>query len=118
MGKWDKLPNEVMQQIIYALGVKEKLGVSQWMTLNKQWFDMYQYILYKDITIYFGPFNDKIVDNIMNSRFDPGKYVKYISFESLDTPATYEEAIDLNKDSLHLFIKDAHLFKMCASATN
>lgn len=55
--------------------------------VNKQWFNMYYILAYKKVTINFsGSKHQKaILNNIMNLVYQPGNWVKTITFGDLDT---------------------------------
>lgn len=65
---------------------------------------MYQYFVYRDISIDCNSANDKIVNNILNSKFDPGQYVKRVNFKTLRKPDNSQH-MDSSDDRLYLLMK-------------
>lgn len=64
--------------------------------MNKQWYERYQSIKYKDVTIRL-TFPDKgSLNNIYHSAFQPGKWVRSITFESFSIIPSLN--YPLNKD--------------------
>lgn len=88
--KWYNLPNEVLELIIQD--VKTQGKQVQWAMVNRKWYEWYQSIKYKDITIrlhlsYSFPGGkvqpDTLFENTIYSKFSPGKWVRSLKIESL-----------------------------------
>lgn len=109
MTKWDRLPTEILEIILgkLNLGSYESLEGSDLNAVNKQWFDVYQYLDFKDIHIggfgYF-PVDEGVVKSIMDSTFDPGKLVQRVSFASLPKPYNLDK-MDKKTDDLYGLMK-------------
>jgi hypothetical protein len=89
MTRWNNLPNEILAQIIREVGGDDEEPIeTKWMMVNKQWHDWYQSTKYKDIEVCL-ELSDTFVNNIINSKFQPGEWVKCISFEALIPPSDY-----------------------------
>lgn len=106
---WNSLPNEILDQIIQALGSEDRTEgdeKTKWMTVNKQCYDWYQSIKYKEVTIkHLKLSNNIILNNILFSNFQPGKWIKSITSEGLTAPSHYNnEPIPPNNDSLYLLM--------------
>jgi hypothetical protein len=99
MTRWDSLPNEILVQIIHAVGNEEKPIKTKSMKVNKQWYDWYQSIKYKEITIRLD-LPDILLNNIIKSNFPPGEWVKSITFQELVAPPDFDDhtTLDVNED--------------------
>lgn len=99
--KWDNLPNEVLAQIIEALGSAKNLNkeanknLQRWAPVNKQWYDRFRSLKYKEITITLNN-SDVLLQNIIQSSFLPGRWVKSITIEALCT--MYNTSVPLGSD--------------------
>lgn len=99
--KWDNLPNEVLAHIIEALGSAKNLNkeanknLQRWAPVNKQWYDRFPSLKYKEITITLNN-SDVLLQNIIQSSFLPGRWVKSITIEALCT--MYNTSVPLGSD--------------------
>jgi hypothetical protein len=102
MSKWDNLPDEILKNIINELGAKEEVLQTERMLVNKQWYDLYQPIKYKEITFCFDLLVDYILfDSIVSSKFKPVKWVESLTFKNLNT-ARLLNSFMYDEDPLHL----------------
>lgn len=81
--KWDNLPNEVLAQITEAVKREEKAygrfsKIQQWPMVNKQWYEWFQSLKYKDVSISLKNPNI-LLKNIAHSKWEPGKWVKSVT---------------------------------------
>lgn len=104
--KWDGLPNEILQMILEKPGSDVSLGSVAWMMVNKNRYNIYQYFVYKAISIDFDSVNDKIVNNIIKSNFDSGQYVQRVNFKTFGEPNNLDQ-LNLDYDRLNLFMNNA-----------
>lgn len=109
MTKWDHLPNEILELIIDKLAQEEDIEKAKWMKVNKQWYDQYQAIKYKSVTIRLDNYPCTILNNIIHSPFQPGKWIKNIIFLSLkasSSPSTifFSPNLGFGGDPLYLLM--------------
>lgn len=96
---WDNLPFEILTRIMQILiissssqqknsskkkaaSMKFNKQYPQWIKVNRHWYDCYQSIKYKDITLRLDH-KDKVLQNIIHSQFLPGLWVRSIAFVDL-----------------------------------
>lgn len=106
--KWKDLPAEILEKIVQLVAVGSEKNVKtkgkkpQWAMVNKQWYEWYQFIKYKNITISLD-LSDKLLNNIIHSKFSPGKWVKIITFNELSRNRAISHP-PLNTDLLYLLM--------------
>lgn len=103
--KWDGLLNEVIDLIVQALEndvstIGKKI---QWLMVNKQWYDWYQPIKYKDVEISL-KLSDRLLENILHSKFQPGRFVKSIEFKEPQSARYTSDHPPLDTVPLHLLM--------------
>jgi hypothetical protein len=121
MSKWASLPTEILIHIVNFLEDEsgwERPYPTRWMLVCKKWFDMFLPIHYKQIKIDIDP-NDKTLENILNSTYQPGAFVKNIVFETAKVPTGFSDEetrlAALDQDLLYQLIqqcpnvKDVHI---------
>lgn len=80
-----------------------------WMLVNKQWYKWYQSIKYKEITIGYlnSSYYSTILNSIINSKFQPGKWTKSVIFMGMVGPKwaiiAYNATL-ISSDPLHLLM--------------
>ncbi|KAI8051855.1 hypothetical protein BDF21DRAFT_432248 [Thamnidium elegans] len=105
MSKWDHIPNEILLNILNKLDhiekevSEEQSTVSsnedvtesfrtEWMLVNKQWYDQYLSKKYKYIIT---SLDDTTFSNIMASKFNPGRWVEQVTLEDMPIPPDFVE---------------------------
>lgn len=82
MTKWDKIPQEVLQQILKLLDYRNVFQVTdEWPLVNRQWYSTYQSFAYKEIVVDLDlTFKHNVkARNILNCVDQPGLLVKSIT---------------------------------------
>lgn len=72
MGKWDNVPNEILDQILYKV---KRTGHYYWKSINKQWFDMFLSMKYDDIYVKLSC-SDAKLNFILDLKFQPRLCIK------------------------------------------
>lgn len=105
--KWNSsLPNEILALITQAVGNEDRLVERKkikWMMVNKQWYDQYQSIKYKSVSISLNLSNITL-RNIIFSKFLPGKWVKSLTFQTITAAANLMNCHVLVGDPLQLLM--------------
>ncbi|GAA5798933.1 hypothetical protein HPULCUR_004342 [Helicostylum pulchrum] len=105
MNKWDHIPTEILLNILDELelaeidgsevetmvsSVKDELEVSrtEWMLVNKQWYDQYLSKTYKFVLT---SLDDTTFNNIVTSKFNPGRWVEQVTLKDMPIPPDFVE---------------------------
>lgn len=75
------------------------------MTVNRQWFDSVQSVLYSKVTIKSLDDSDQIFNNLINSKHNIGKWVKHITMDCniLDKKTAIDFSLNLQTELLSAF---------------
>lgn len=86
MSRWNRIPNEILTQIIDYNGPNsDYIYKSGWQSVNRQWYEIFISKKYRSILIELDVRNH-IVYNILNSSFNPGLWVHDIIITDINVP--------------------------------
>lgn len=105
MSKWDQIPTEILLNILDELeraesDVDEELSMvssvvdtmrvlqSEWMMVNKQWYEQYLSKAYKYIRT---SLDDTTFNTIVTSKFNPGRWVEHVILLDMPIPHDFVE---------------------------
>lgn len=77
---------------------------TKWTLVNKKWFNLFQRLYYKSVSIQLDPTNKIIQDILCSPYFQPGLFVKNIHFLKLQQPAHFNEN-NIRQDLLYLLME-------------
>ncbi|KAI9356426.1 hypothetical protein BD770DRAFT_411341 [Pilaira anomala] len=97
--KWSSLPSEILSLIADNSG--RDCREVKWMFVNKNWFTFFLSQAYHSISIDLNT-NDKKVTKILSSSFDPGKWVRRITFMKIIPPNDMKRLDMLNDPFIQL----------------
>lgn len=96
MGQWKDLPHEVVLLINTELPYR-----GSWKFVNKQLYTIYQSFKFASISFNFqDPTSDSKHNSVINSSFQPGKWVKSVSLYNFTAPQKVENSARMS--ALHL----------------